>query len=40
MVRQGRGKDDVSKVLVEEFHWPAGGLAIQQVDSFIAEMKR
>lgn len=40
MVHQGKGKDEVSKTLVDEFHWPAGGLAIQQVDAFIAEMKR
>jgi cyclase len=40
MVRQGRSKDEISQTLVKDFGWPAGGLAIQQVDAFIAEMKR
>ena len=39
MVRQGRGKDEISRTLVGDFGWPAGGLAIQQVDAFIAEMQ-
>ena len=39
MVRQGESKEAISKVLLDEFKWPAGGLAIGQVDSFIAEMK-
>ncbi len=39
LVRGGKGKDEVSKTLIDEFHWPAGGLAIQQVDAFIAELK-
>jgi len=40
MVRQGKSKDEVSQTLVKDFGWPAGGLAIQQVDAFIAEMRR
>jgi cyclase len=37
-VRAGVGKEAVSRTLVEEFGWPANGLAIQQVDAFIEEM--
>jgi cyclase len=40
MVHQGRSREEVSKTLVGEFHWPDGGLAIQQVDAFIAELKQ
>jgi cyclase len=39
MVRGGSSKDDVAKTLVDEFHWAKGGLAVQQVDAFIAEMR-
>ena len=40
MVRRGESKDAVSKVLLDEFKWPAGGLAIGQVDAFISELGR
>ena len=40
LVRQGKGKEEVSKALVGEFNWPPAGLAIAQVDAFIAEVKR
>jgi cyclase len=40
MVRGGRSKDEVAKTLVTEFGWAPGGLAVQQVDSMIAELKR
>ena len=40
MVRQGKSKDEISQALLKDFGWPAGGLAIQQVDAFIAEMKQ
>ena len=39
MVRGGSNKDEISKVLVGEYHWANGGLAIQQVDALIAELK-
>jgi glyoxylase-like metal-dependent hydrolase (beta-lactamase superfamily II) len=39
MVRGGKSKDEVSKTLVTEFGWKHGGLAVQQVDSLIAELK-
>jgi hypothetical protein len=37
--RRGASQDDVAKMLVNDYGWPAGGLAIQQVDRFIAEMR-
>jgi glyoxylase-like metal-dependent hydrolase (beta-lactamase superfamily II) len=40
MVRGGQSKEEISKTLVNEFHWANGGLAVQQVDAFIAEMKK
>jgi cyclase len=39
MVRSGASKDEISKVLVGEYHWAAGGLAVQQVDAMIAELR-
>jgi cyclase len=39
MVHSGASKDEISKVLVSEYHWAAGGLAVQQVDAMIAELK-
>jgi len=39
MVRAGASKDEITKVLVGDYHWAAGGLAIQQVDAMIAELK-
>jgi cyclase len=39
MVRGGRSKDDIAETLVTEFGWARGGLAVQQVDSLIAELK-
>jgi glyoxylase-like metal-dependent hydrolase (beta-lactamase superfamily II) len=38
LVRRGESKEAISKVLLEEYKWPAGGLAIGQVDAFIAEL--
>ncbi len=39
MVRSGASKDEISKVLVTDYHWAAGGLAVQQVDAMITELK-
>jgi cyclase len=39
MVRGGRSKDEIVKTLETEFGWAHGGLAVQQVDSMIAELK-
>ena len=40
MVQGGRSKEEISKTLVNEFNWADGGLAVQQVDAFIAEMQK
>jgi len=40
LVKAGKPKEDVVKALVEEFKWPPAGLAIAQVDAFIAEVKK
>jgi len=40
MVQDGRSKDDIAKTLTAEFKWPPMGLGMQQLDSFMAEMKR
>jgi glyoxylase-like metal-dependent hydrolase (beta-lactamase superfamily II) len=39
MARGGKSKEEVSKRLVTEFGWTPGGLAVQQVDAMIAELK-
>ncbi|HEY4364550.1 MAG TPA: MBL fold metallo-hydrolase [Bryobacteraceae bacterium] len=39
MVRGGKSKDEVSQTLSTDFGWKPGGLALQQVDAFIAELK-
>lgn len=39
LLHQGKDKEDVTRVLVDEYGWPAGGLAIAQVDSLIAELR-
>ena len=39
MVRGGRSKDEISKTLSTDFGWTPGGLALQQVDAFISELK-
>ena len=40
MVHSGAGKDEISKVLTTDYHWAAGGLAVQQVDAMITELKQ
>jgi cyclase len=39
MVHSDASKDEISNVLVNDYHWGKGGLAIQQVDAMIAELK-
>jgi len=39
MVKAGQTKDAISRVLIREFGWPEGGLALGQLDAFMAEMK-
>lgn len=38
LVRDGRGRAEIEKVLIEQYRWPAGGLALAQLDAFIAEL--
>jgi glyoxylase-like metal-dependent hydrolase (beta-lactamase superfamily II) len=40
MVREGKGKDDVLKMLVADFGWSASGLAARAVDGLTAELKQ
>ncbi|HTR35509.1 MAG TPA: MBL fold metallo-hydrolase [Bryobacteraceae bacterium] len=40
MVHAGKSKGEISKVLAGDYHWAAGGLAIQQVDAMIAELRQ
>jgi len=40
MLHSGASKDEISKVLTTDYHWAVGGLAIQQVDAMIAELKQ
>ena len=40
MVRQGKPKDDIAHTLSADFGWKPGGLALDQLDAFIAEVKR
>ena len=40
MVHSGASKDEISKVLVGDYHWAAGGLAVQQVDALISELRQ
>lgn len=39
MVHSGASKDEISNVLTTDYHWAKGGLAVQQVDAMIAELK-
>jgi hypothetical protein len=40
LVQSGKPKEDVVRLLVDEYKWPAQGLAIAQVDAFIAEVRK
>ena len=40
LLGQNKGKAEVSSALVDEYGWPAGGLAIAQVDALIDELRR
>ncbi|HML15952.1 MAG TPA: MBL fold metallo-hydrolase [Bryobacteraceae bacterium] len=39
LLRDGKGKDEVSQTLVSEFHWQPASLGMRQLDSMIAELK-
>jgi len=39
MVHAGKDKVEISKTLATDFEWKPGGLALEQVDAFIAELR-
>ncbi len=39
MVRGGSSKAEIVKTLENDFHWAKGGLAVQQVDALMAELR-
>jgi glyoxylase-like metal-dependent hydrolase (beta-lactamase superfamily II) len=40
MLKQGASKADLEKVLIADYRWPAGGLALGQLDALIAEIRQ
>ena len=40
MIKKGASKPEVEKVLIDDYRWPAGGLALGQLDALIAELRR
>jgi cyclase len=40
MLKQGASKADLEKVLIADYKWPAGGLALGQLDALIAEIRQ
>ena len=40
LVEEGKSREAIAKVLVDEYRWPDGGLALAQLDAFITELKR
>jgi len=40
MLEQGASKADIAQVLIDEYRWPAGGLALGQLDALVAELRR
>ena len=40
MLKQGASKGDLEKVLIADYKWPAGGLALGQLDALIAEIRQ
>lgn len=40
LVQDGRSREEIAKVLIDEYRWPDGGLALAQLDAFIAELKQ
>jgi cyclase len=39
-IKKGASRADVEKLLIDEYRWPAGGLALGQLDALIAELRR
>ena len=40
MLKQGATKADLEKVLIADYRWPAGGLALGQLDALVAEIRQ
>jgi hypothetical protein len=40
MIREGKSKDDMKKVLIGEFGWSPTGGGIGAIDDIIAELRR
>ena len=40
MLKQGASKADLEKVLIADYRWPAGGLALGQLDALVAEIRQ
>jgi len=40
MLLQGASKADLEKVLIADYRWPAGGLALGQLDALVAEIRQ
>jgi glyoxylase-like metal-dependent hydrolase (beta-lactamase superfamily II) len=40
MIRKGASRAEVERVLIDDYRWPAGGLALGQLDALIAELRR
>jgi cyclase len=39
MVKQGRGKDEISRMLVADFGWSSTGMGMRSLDGLLAELK-
>ena len=39
LIRDGRTREEIAKVLIDQYRWPAGGLALAQLDALMAELK-
>lgn len=40
MLHDGKGKDELTKTLMNDFGWADGGNGMRQLDAMIAELKR
>jgi glyoxylase-like metal-dependent hydrolase (beta-lactamase superfamily II) len=38
LIGQGRQREEIANVLIDQYRWPAGGLALAQLDALIAEL--
>jgi glyoxylase-like metal-dependent hydrolase (beta-lactamase superfamily II) len=40
MLKQGASRADLEKMLIADYRWPAGGLALGQLDALVAEIRQ